>query len=82
VRICLAGTHWLRAASGARTVNTATRPTPVGRAVLCAPLRQIGEAQIRQHRATTYHSIYRADNQLLVSQHGYGIPVLQSGFVI
>jgi len=50
--------------------------------VLCAPLRQIGEAQIRQHRATTYHSIYRADNQLLVSQHGYGIPVLQSGFVI
>ena len=36
-------------------------------------LRQIG-AEIRLHRAVLYNSIYRADNQLLVTQHVYGIP--------
>jgi transcriptional regulator with XRE-family HTH domain len=48
-------------------------------------LRENG-AEFRLHRTTLYSSIYRADNQLLVSQHIYGIsserePVLylQSG---
>lgn len=36
-------------------------------------LRQNG-AEIRLHRTTLYGSIYRADNQLLVAQHIYGIP--------
>jgi transcriptional regulator with XRE-family HTH domain len=36
-------------------------------------LRQIG-AEIRLHRAVLYNSIYRADNQLLITQHVYGIP--------
>jgi transcriptional regulator with XRE-family HTH domain len=35
-------------------------------------LRQNG-AEIRLHRAILYSSIYRADNQLLVTQHMYGI---------
>ena len=35
-------------------------------------LRENG-AEIRLHLAVLYNSIYRADNQLLVSQHIYGI---------
>jgi transcriptional regulator with XRE-family HTH domain len=38
------------------------------------PLRQSSGAQVRLHRAIFYNSIYRADDQLLVSQHAYGIP--------
>jgi len=29
--------------------------------------------QIRLHQGVLYNSIYRADDQLLVSQHAYGI---------
>ena len=36
-------------------------------------LRENG-AEIRLHRAVLYNSIYRADDQLLVTQHVYGIP--------
>jgi transcriptional regulator with XRE-family HTH domain len=36
-------------------------------------LRQHG-AEIRLHRGVLYNSIYRADNQLLVTQHVYSIP--------
>jgi transcriptional regulator with XRE-family HTH domain len=35
-------------------------------------LRQAG-VEIRLHRAVLYTSIYRADNQLLISQHIYGV---------
>ena len=37
------------------------------------PLRAIGPAEIRLHRADLSNSIYRADDELLVSQHAYGI---------
>ena len=37
-------------------------------------LRDCGGAEIRLHRAVLYNSIYQADDQLLVSQHAYGIP--------
>ena len=30
--------------------------------------------EIRLHRTVLYNSIYRADDQLLVNQHTYGIP--------
>lgn len=36
-------------------------------------LRENG-AEIRLHRAVLYNSIYRADDQLLVTQHVYGVP--------
>ena len=36
-------------------------------------LRESGGAEIRLHRAVLYNSIYQADDQLLVSQHAYGI---------
>jgi transcriptional regulator with XRE-family HTH domain len=40
---------------------------------LFARLRESG-AEIRLHQSVLYNSIYRADNQLLVTQHVYGIP--------
>ena len=40
---------------------------------LFGQLRQAAGAEIRLHRAVLYNSIYRADHQLLVSQHAYGI---------
>ena len=73
VRICLAGTRELRAGPDARTANADT-----GHAAVCAPLRQISGVHIRQYQAATYHSIYRVDDQLLVSQHAYGIPLQQA----
>jgi transcriptional regulator with XRE-family HTH domain len=36
-------------------------------------LRENGTVEIRLHRAVMYNSIYQADDQLLVSQHAYGI---------
>jgi hypothetical protein len=34
----------------------------------------IENSEIRLHRTILYNSIYRADDQLLVNQHVYGIP--------
>ena len=42
--------------------------------VLYGQLRESGGVEIRLHRVALYNSIYRADDQLLVSQHAYGIP--------
>ena len=78
VRICLAGTHGLRAGPDSKTANADTGPAPAGHAAICAPLRQIGGVHIRQYPAATYHTTYRADDQLLVSQHAYGIPLQQA----
>jgi hypothetical protein len=41
---------------------------------LYRPLRDSGHAQIRLHRTVLYNSIYRADDDMLVNQHAYGIP--------
>ncbi len=41
---------------------------------LYGQLRGSSGVEIRLHRAPLYNSIYRADDQLLVSQHAYGIP--------
>ena len=38
------------------------------------PLREVRGVEIRLHRDVPYNSIYRADNELLVSQHAYGVP--------
>ena len=38
------------------------------------PLREVPNIEIRLHRTTLYNSIYRADDQLLVNQHAYGVP--------
>jgi hypothetical protein len=38
------------------------------------PLREGGGVEVRLHRDVLYGAIYRADDELLVSQHAYGIP--------
>jgi transcriptional regulator with XRE-family HTH domain len=43
-----------------------------------APLHVRGQIRIRQHLGIMYSSIYYADEQLLVSQHAYGIPAGQA----
>jgi transcriptional regulator with XRE-family HTH domain len=45
---------------------------------LYRPLGTVQNIEIRLHRAMLYSSIYRADNQLLVNQHAYGIPAAQA----
>jgi hypothetical protein len=42
--------------------------------VLYRPLLDVGNVEIRLHRTTLYNSLYRADSDLLVNQHAYGIP--------
>lgn len=41
---------------------------------LYRPLLDEGCAHIRLHRTVLYNSIYRADNEMLVNQHAYGVP--------
>jgi len=41
---------------------------------LYRPLGQAGLAEIRLHRTVLYNSIYRADDDMLVNQHAYGVP--------
>lgn len=41
---------------------------------LYRPLLDVGNVEIRLHRTTLYNSLYRADDDLLVNQHVYGIP--------
>lgn len=41
---------------------------------LYQPLINAGQAEIRLHRTVLYNSIYRADDDMLVNQHAYGIP--------
>ena len=45
---------------------------------LYRPLGTVENIEIRLHRTVLYNSIYRADDQLLVNQHTYGIPAAQA----
>jgi len=42
------------------------------------PLCSVENIEIRLHQTVLYNSIYRADDQLLVNQHIYGIPAAHS----
>jgi len=46
--------------------------------VIYAPLGATGEVQIRLHRGVVYNSMYSADDQMLVGQHVYGMPIKSS----
>jgi transcriptional regulator with XRE-family HTH domain len=46
--------------------------------MLYRPLGTVQNIEIRLHRTVLYNSIYRADDQLLVNQHTYGIPAAQA----
>jgi transcriptional regulator with XRE-family HTH domain len=41
---------------------------------LYRPLAAVENVEIRLHRTTLYNSMYRADDQVFVNQHAYGIP--------
>jgi transcriptional regulator with XRE-family HTH domain len=41
-------------------------------------LASVQNIEIRLHRTVLYNSIYRADEQLMVNQHTYGIPAAQA----
>ncbi len=45
---------------------------------LYRPLTEIECIEIRLHEVVLYNSIYRADDQLFVNQHTYGIPAARS----
>jgi hypothetical protein len=45
---------------------------------LFRPLATVANAAIRLHQIVLYNSIYRADDQLMVSQHAYGIQASQT----
>jgi hypothetical protein len=45
---------------------------------LYRPLGAMENIEIRLHRTVLYNSIYRADNQILVNHHTYGIPAAQA----
>lgn len=42
--------------------------------VLYQPLRDVDGAEIRLHDTVLYNSIYRADDDLLINPHAFGIP--------
>ncbi|MFD1932994.1 XRE family transcriptional regulator [Nonomuraea mangrovi] len=45
---------------------------------LYQPLRDAPGVEVRLHSTVLYNSIYRADDQLLVNTHAYGIPAAQA----
>jgi transcriptional regulator with XRE-family HTH domain len=54
-------------------------PTKVRNALaLYTPLSKIENIEIRLHQAVLYNSLYRADAQLFVNQHTYGIPAARA----
>jgi transcriptional regulator with XRE-family HTH domain len=46
--------------------------------MLYRPLFTVENVEIRLHHIVIYNSIYRADDQLLINQHTYGIPAAQA----
>jgi hypothetical protein len=66
VRICLADADWSRA----RDAVASTRHS----IDLYGLLRESGHVKIRVHRVILNSSIYRADNELLIGQHAFGVP--------
>lgn len=45
---------------------------------LYSPLYEVENVEIRLHSTVLYNSIYRADAQLMVNQHAYGVAVAHS----
>lgn len=46
--------------------------------VLYTPLRNLETVDLRLHKAVLYNSLYRADDQLMVNAHIYGVPAAQA----
>ncbi len=59
-------------------IDDAAPPVIRNALALYRPLNEVENVEIRLHQTVLYSSIYRADNQLLVSQHAYGIAAAQA----
>lgn len=46
--------------------------------VLYRPIHEVDGVEFRKHRTVLYNSMYRADSQLLVNSHVYGVPAPQA----
>jgi transcriptional regulator with XRE-family HTH domain len=66
LRICLRNPYFPGAVDAVVRIRTAL--------ALYDELRQSGDVHIRMHEVTLNNSIYRADDELLVAQHAYGVP--------
>ena len=75
VRICVGDPATPDVAGGAAGQSADDTSTAHARGALgrYVRLRESG-AEIRLHQEVLYNSIYRADDELLVGQHAYGIP--------
>ena len=59
-------------------IDDAAPPVIRNALALYRPLNEVENVEIRLHQTVLYSSIYRADDQLLVNQHAYGIPAAQA----
>jgi len=66
------------AQGGEESIGDATPAKIRNALMLYRPLGTVQNIEIRLHRAVLYNAIYRADDQLLVNQHAYGIPAAQA----
>jgi transcriptional regulator with XRE-family HTH domain len=79
VRIALGDPDGLRIAErGEEGIGVAVRAKIRNALTLFRPLSAVENIEIRLHRTVLYNSIYRADGELLVNQHCYGIPAAQA----
>jgi transcriptional regulator with XRE-family HTH domain len=59
-------------------MDDATPATIHNALALYRTLNKVENVEIRLHQTVLYNSIYRADDQLLVNQHAYGIPAAEA----
>jgi transcriptional regulator with XRE-family HTH domain len=80
VRICLAVPEHAAIAEPGNSDAANSTTVPGIRQILgrYQPLREVDGVQIRLHHAVLYNSIYRADDQLLISQRAFGIPPMRT----
>jgi hypothetical protein len=80
IRICLTGATESAVASDPSAPKKSASSTGEHHGPLAAfqDLRELDYVEIRISRAVTYSTIYRADDQVLVSQRAYGIPALEA----
>lgn len=78
IRICLAEADAADTSAGRK--RDLNMPAPDAREALkqYAPLLDRSEVQIRLDRGVLYNFIYRADGQLFIVQHVYGVPIAQA----
>jgi transcriptional regulator with XRE-family HTH domain len=69
---------WYAAQRGEEGIGDAMPAKIRNALILYRPLGTVQNIEIRLHRAVLYNAIYRADDQLLVNQHAYGIPAAQA----